>query len=90
MRKVQIAVEFGCGPDFADFDPAVVRRVATDKIGVPPIFKVQRNILKKSGLIVFDGEVVMSFTIPDQIVGDLALGQEGIGGNFFALNIDGI
>ena len=40
MRKVQIAVEFGCGPDFADFDPAVVRRVAMDKIGVPPLFKV--------------------------------------------------
>jgi hypothetical protein len=46
--------------------------------------------LKKSGLVVFDGEVVMSVTLPDQIVGDLALGQQGIGGNFFALNIDGI
>ena len=22
VRKVQIVVEFGCGPDFADFDPA--------------------------------------------------------------------
>jgi len=32
----------------------------------------------------------MSVTIPDQIVGDIALGQEGICGNFFALNIDGI
>jgi len=46
--------------------------------------------LKKSRLVVFDGEVVMSFTLPDQIVGDLALGEEGIGGNIFALNIDGI
>jgi hypothetical protein len=32
----------------------------------------------------------MSFTLADQIVGDLALGQQGIGGNIFALNIDGI
>lgn len=32
----------------------------------------------------------MSFTVPDQIVGDLALSQQGIGGNIFALNIDGI
>ena len=32
----------------------------------------------------------MSFTIPDHIVGDRALGQEGIGGDIFALNIDGI
>jgi len=46
--------------------------------------------LKKSGLVVFDSEVVMSFALPDQIIGDLALGQEGVGGNIFALNIDGI
>jgi hypothetical protein len=46
--------------------------------------------LKKSGLVVFDGEVVMSVTLPNQIVGDVALGQQGICGNFFALNIDGI
>ena len=46
--------------------------------------------MKKTGLVVFDGEVVMSVTFPDQIIGDLALGQEGIGGNIFALNIDGI
>ena len=38
--KVQIAVEFGCGPDCADFDPAVIRRVTMDKIGVLPVFKI--------------------------------------------------
>jgi hypothetical protein len=46
--------------------------------------------LKKTGLIVFDAEVVMSLTLANQIVGDLALGQQGIGGNLFALDIDGI
>jgi len=40
VRKVQIAVEFGCGPDFADFDAAVIRWVAMEKIGVPPVFKI--------------------------------------------------
>jgi hypothetical protein len=90
VGKVQIAVELGCDPDFADFDPAVIRRVAMDKIGILAVFKIQRDVLKKSGLVVFDAEVVMSFTFPDQIVGDPALGQQGIGGNFFALNIDGI
>ncbi len=90
MRKVQIAVEFGCGPDFADFDATVIRRVALDKIGVLAVFKIERDVLKKTGLVVFDGEVVMSFTLADQIVGDLALGQQSIGGNLFALNIDGI
>ncbi len=40
VRKVQIAVEFGCSPDFADFDPAVIRRVAMDKIRILPVFKI--------------------------------------------------
>ena len=83
MRKVQIAVEFGSGPDLADFDAAVIRRVAKGKVRL-------LAVLKKTGLVVFDGEVVMSFTLADQIIGDLALGQQGIGGNLFALNIDGI
>ena len=83
VRKVQIAVEFGSGPDLADFDAAVIRRVAKGKVRL-------LAVLKKTGLVVFDGEVVMSFTLADQIVGDLALGQQGIGGNLFALNIDGI
>ena len=90
VRKVQIAVEFGCGPDFADFNPAVIRGVIEDKIGVLAVFKIQCDILKKSGLVVFDGEVVMGFTLLDQILADLALGQQGICGNIFVLDIDGI
>ena len=46
--------------------------------------------MKKSGLVVFDGEVVMSVTFPNRIVGDLALCQQCICGNFFALDIDGV
>mgnify|MGYP006865024685 CR=1 FL=1 len=40
MRKVQITVEFGCCPDFSDFDPTVIRRVTMDKIGALPVFKI--------------------------------------------------
>jgi len=40
MRKVQITVECGCGPDCASFDPAVIRRITMDKIGVPPVLKI--------------------------------------------------
>ena len=46
--------------------------------------------MKKAGLIVFNGEVVMGVTLADQIVGDFTLGQQGIGGNIFSLNINGI
>ncbi len=41
-------------------------------------------------MILLDGEVVVSFAVQDQIVGNLVLGQQGIGGNIFALNIYGI
>jgi len=40
VRKVQIVVKFGCGPDFSNFYPAVVRGGAMDKIRVLPVFKV--------------------------------------------------
>jgi hypothetical protein len=46
--------------------------------------------LKKTGLVVFDGKVVMSFALANHIFSDLALGQKGIGGNLFALDIDSI
>lgn len=59
--------------DEPDFDPAVVRGAAIDKIRILPVFKVQRDVLKKSGLVVFDGEVVMSVALVNQVGGDLAL-----------------
>ena len=40
VGEVQIVVEFACGPDFADFDPAVIRRIALDTIGLLAIFKI--------------------------------------------------
>ena len=40
VRKVQIAVKFGCGPDFTDFNPAVVRWIAKDKIRIFAVFEV--------------------------------------------------
>jgi len=40
VGKVQIAVKFGCGPDFADFNPAVIRRVALYKIGLRAVVKI--------------------------------------------------
>jgi hypothetical protein len=39
VREVQIAVEFGCNPDFADFDSAVIRGVGQDKIRLLSVVK---------------------------------------------------
>jgi hypothetical protein len=40
VRKVQIAVEFGCGPDSADFDAAVIRRIAENKVRLLAVLKI--------------------------------------------------
>jgi hypothetical protein len=90
VRKIQIVIKFGCGPDFTDFNSAVIRRIEKEKIGIFAIFEVYGNVLKNTGLVVFDRKMVMSVTLQDQIVGDISLGQKGIGGNFFTLDIDGI
>ena len=73
MREIEISVEFGCGPYFTDFDPAVIGRIALNKVGILAVFKKKRDVLKKSRLVVFYGEVIMSVTFLDQIIGDFAL-----------------
>lgn len=40
VRKIQVTVEFGGGPDFTDFDAAVIRWVAMDKIGGLAVFEI--------------------------------------------------
>jgi hypothetical protein len=90
VRKIQIIVEFGGGPDFADFDATVIRRVVLDRIRLLAVLKIECNILKNTGLVVFDGEVVMRVALLDHTVGNFALVQQCIGGNVFIFNIDGI
>ena len=65
VREVEIVIELSCSPYFADFDPAVIRGIAVEKIRVLSIFKIKGDVLKKSGLVVLNGEVVMSVTIPN-------------------------
>jgi hypothetical protein len=90
VGKVEVVVEFCCGPDFPDFYPTVVGGIAIDEVRIFPVFKVQGDIFKNSGLVVFDGEVVIGVALFDQIVCNVFLGQEGIGGNGFSFDIDGI
>lgn len=75
MREVQIIVKFSGDPDFPGLDPTVIRWVVSNIIGIPAAAKVQRNVLKNSGLIVFDGKMIMSVSLLDQVGCDLALGQ---------------
>ena len=54
------------------------------------IFEIQFKVLKQTGLVVFHGEVVVGFSFSEQVVGDFALGQQGVGGDCFVLDIDGV
>ena len=46
--------------------------------------------MKDPKLVAFHGEVVLRVSLFDQIGGNLFLGQQGIGGNGFPFDIDGI
>lgn len=54
------------------------------------IFEIQFKVLKQSGLVVFHGEVIGGFSFSDQVVSDFALGQQGVGGDVFSLDVDGV
>lgn len=64
VGEVEVGVEFGGGPNFSGFDPSVIGGIISDEIRVVAILEIEFNILKKCGLVAFDGEVVMGFTLP--------------------------
>ena len=46
MRKAQVAVECGGGPDFADFDASMVTADGIDEIGLLAVVEVQLDVFK--------------------------------------------
>src|SRR2546429_6153655 len=56
----------------------------------PAILEIEFQIFQNSRLIAFDGEMVMRLALGDQIVGQLALRQQGIGTDLLARNLDGL
>ena len=67
----------------------MVRGRILDEIWLLAILEPEGDVFKKAGLVSFDGEMIMGMTFRDQIVGELALGQQGIGRYILALEIDG-
>ena len=59
MWEIEVAIQFGGNPDFADFDPAVIRGIAKSKIGLFAILEEKADIIKECGLVFFNGEVIM-------------------------------
>jgi hypothetical protein len=90
VGEVEVGVEFGRGPDFSGFNPAVIRGIIGNEIRLLTILKIEFDIVEESGLIAFDGEVIMGLTLQAHIIGERALGEQGIGGDVFVVDIDGI
>ena len=90
MREVEVAVEFGGCPDAAGFDAAVVGRGEFDEVGLLASLEVQGDVLFEGGLVGFDGEVVMGGTLDHQVLSQLALGQQRVGGNLLLFDVDGV
>ena len=90
MREIQIVVEFRSGPNAACFDSPMVGRGKIDKVWLSPIMEKQLDISKESWLVVFGGEVIMCFSLLNQIGGQLALRVHGVGGDGLVFQVDGI
>jgi hypothetical protein len=54
------------------------------------VVKIEIDVFKQILLIAFDGEVVVCAPLLNQVTSQLALGQQGIGGNGFALDVNGV
>lgn len=89
MRKVEVGIERRTAPGSPGFDTAVFTRRDIDEIGCLAIPKQQRDIRLKRRLITFDREVVMCLAL-HHIGRQLALRQQGIGGDVLTQNVDGI
>jgi len=59
MWEVQIGVQFGCDPNFAGVDATVVAGRRFDEIRFSAILEEQLDSYKESGLVAFDGKVIM-------------------------------
>ena len=60
-----------------------------DEIRFSAILEEQLDSFKESGLVAFDGKVVMGLSSND-VIADVALGQQGVGGDGFALYGNGV
>ena len=84
--KVEVIIEAGGGPDRALFDATMGQRRRFAKVRLTATFKDQADIRPQGRLVIFDGEDVMGVVF-QEILGEFALGEQGIGGDRLAGDI---
>jgi hypothetical protein len=90
VGKVDVVVEFGGDPNLSDLDPAMVGWINGDEVRLLPVLKIQPDVGKEPRLVAFDREMIMRLAFVDEVVGEFALGQQGIAADVLALDVDGI
>ena len=83
VGKVEIVVQRGGGPDGAAFDAAMLQGGWLAAVRRTARGEVQADIRAERRLIVLRDEQVMGVAF-DQVGGELALGQQGVGGDGLA------
>ena len=83
MREVEVAIERGAAPNASRLDAAMIRRRDLDEIRRAALLKQQGDIAFQRRLIALDREKIMRLLL-DYVVGDCALGEQGVGGDVLA------
>jgi hypothetical protein len=73
VRKVQVVIELGGGPDFSRFNASMVRRIKKDVVWFLAILEEERDVLKDRGLVSLDGEVIVTVAVFDDVFSELTL-----------------
>ena len=80
MREAQILIQCGGDPNFSRFDATMLGRIERGVIGCSmAMVKIQSDGFKQRFLIAFDGKVIVCVSLFNQVTGQFALGQQGIG-----------
>ena len=87
--KVEVVVEAGRGPNRALLDAAMGQGGRLAEVGRSAVFEDQPDGVMKRGLIVLGHEDIMGLAF-NGIGGQLALGQQGIGGEGLAGDVEGV
>jgi len=86
--KIEGVIEARGGPGKTLFDASMSQGGWLVEVGLSALLKDEADILAQRRMVVFDGEDVVGLVL-EQRVGELALGEQGIGGDGFADDIEG-
>lgn len=87
--EVEVAVEGGGGPDGPALQAAMGEGGLFPEVGFTAFGESHLDVGPQGRLIVFDGEEVVGVAV-DEVARELALGQQGIGGEGFAGDVEGV